>query len=117
MSIYEEKWYRTHRRPFHGPRCPQCIEDEKKRQSEKITESARKAQQKEEASRQLSLIYTKLGKAQVVDETAEYKRAICPECHQPTLFFNKSGGTYECLNHIKCGLSSTIRLLTEKSSK
>lgn len=117
MSIYEEKYCPKHNRTFHGPRCPQCIDDDKNSQYGKITESARKAQQKEEAQQQLRLIFTKLEKAKLVEETADYKRSICPVCHQPSLFFSKSSEICECLNRGECGLNSTIRLLTEKTNK
>ena len=116
MSIFEERYCREHNITFHGFRCPQCIEDDKKKQLERVLEPLKKAEQKREAQQQLHLILAKLEKAELVKETADYKLLMCPFCHQRSLFFSKSRGKYDCLNR-NCGLNSTIRLLTEQSNR
>jgi uncharacterized protein (DUF1499 family) len=117
MSIFEERYCPKHNRTFHGFRCPQCIEDDKKERFEKVLEPLKKAEQKREAQEQLHLILAHLEKATLVKDTADYKLSICPVCNQKSLFFLKSNGMYECLNHKGCGLNSTIRLLTEQSKR
>jgi hypothetical protein len=117
MPFFEKKYCPKHNRTFYGIRCPQCIEDDKKEQFEKIIEPLRKAEQTREAQEQLRLILAKLEKATLVKETADYKLSICPFCHQQSLFFSKSRGTYSCLNGRNCGVNSTITLLTEQSNK
>lgn len=116
MSIFEDRYCYKHSITFHGFRCPQCIEDDKKEQFEKVMEPLKKAEQEREAQQQLPLILAKLDKAELIEEKVDYKRSKCPFCHQPSLFFSKSYRTYSCLNR-NCGLDSTIRLLTEKINK
>jgi hypothetical protein len=78
-------------------------------------EPIKKAEQKKEAQQSLNLIFAQIEKADIVEETTDYKRLVCPACHKPSLFYDKHSGKYECLNNRTCGLNSTIRLLTQKS--
>jgi hypothetical protein len=95
--------------------CPQCREDEEKKQFETIIGPLKKAEQKREAQEQLRLILAKLEKATLVKETTRYKRSVCPYCGHPSLFFSNVTG-YECHNKA-CGLTSSIRYYTEKSNR
>jgi len=113
MSSFREKYCSKHNIIYYNTRCPQCREDEEKKQFERIIiEPLKKAEQKREAQEQLRLILAKLEKATLVKETARYKRSICPYCSHSSLFFSNSTG-YECHNK-DCGLTSSIRYYTER---
>jgi hypothetical protein len=96
-------------------RCLQCLEDEQKKEFERVIEPLRKAEQKREAKEQLRFIIEKLEKATLVKETTHYKRSICPYCSQPSLFLSNATG-YECHNK-DCGLTSSIRYYTENINR
>jgi RNA polymerase subunit RPABC4/transcription elongation factor Spt4 len=115
MPSFRERYCSKHNIIYYDSMCPQCREDEEKKQFETIIGPLKKAEQKREAQEQLRLILAKLEKATLVKETTRYKRSVCPYCGHPSLFFSNVTG-YECHNKA-CGLTSSIRYYTEKSNR
>lgn len=114
MPVFEEKYCLKHNRTYHGYRCPQCIEEAKKKQFEEVTEPLKRAEQKKEAREQLAVILATLEKATLVKETTDYKLSVCPYCHEGSLYYDKHKKEFYCLNRYVCALNSTLRLLTEQ---
>lgn len=108
-----DEYCKRHGRPFNGYRCPQCIEDDKKHAFQKIVEPLINAEQLAQTRKELDYLIDQIKDAKIIKETPEYKLLLCPSCHKPSLFHNKHNNKSECLNK-RCGLKSTITILTEK---
>ena len=114
MPSFRERYCSKHNMVYYDSKYPQCREEEEKQQFEKIVEPLKKAERKREGQKQLRLILTKLEEARPIEQTARYRRCVCPYCGHPSLFFSAVTG-YECHNR-GCGLTSSVRYYTEQSS-
>lgn len=52
----------------------------------------------------------------IVKETKDYKLLVCPDCHKPSLLYDKHTGKKECMNKETCPTHSLTTFLTDHFS-
>jgi len=111
--MIRDNYCRRHGRVFHGYRCPQCIEDDKKARFDELMRPLRESERTEEDLVLLQALMAQMKSAEVVKKTLDYELLVCPSCHESSLFHRLPKGEYSCLNG-RCGLNSTLKLLRSR---